>query len=75
MSGNFYKPRNYLPIEFPELLHPGGGSEHVIMDVGSGYGSSTLPLLVKNRDSRFIIFDFSETAIEMLKVFEHCVKF
>mmetsp|Transcript_89284 Transcript_89284/g.133863 ORF Transcript_89284/g.133863 Transcript_89284/m.133863 type:complete len:324 (-) Transcript_89284:40-1011(-) len=74
-NNNFFKPRNYLPAEFPELvLQPEHVSEQPkkkIVELGCGNGSSFYPLidLYQNLSPRPIVYglDFSTTAIEHIQ--------
>ena len=58
-----FKDRHYLKI-FPEL----NSKEVKILEVGYGVGNSLFPLLEFNSKLNFYSFDFSATAIEILKV-------
>lgn len=62
-SGNFFKPRRYLALEFSKYL----SSQNVknVIEVGCGYGCSMFPLLEKF-EFKYIATDFSKEALQIL---------
>lgn len=67
---NFYKNRNYLDKEIPldELLLQYPNRKINLLEIGCGVGNSILPLLEKyNNRINFYAFDFSKTAVTILK--------
>lgn len=66
-DSQFFKDRHYLDREFDDLgriLETPGG---VCMEVGCGVGNTVFPLLERNACCKFIMMDFSDKAIELVK--------
>lgn len=70
-SGNFFKPRNYLIVEFRKWLHLSEENSEIslkILEVGCGHGCSMYPLiqnLVHLKE--YIATDYSNEALKVLK--------
>lgn len=79
---NFFKDRNWLRLEFPELLATStvdAGPKKVV-EIGCGAGNTVFPLLSVNENPDLVVHacDFSKRAVEVVKVsFEptryHCL--
>lgn len=73
-ENKFFKNRNWLNLEFPEIFIGKEGDElkedFNILELGCGVGNTTFPLLEANPNPKFKVFttDFSSTAIDVLKV-------
>ncbi|GAM28605.1 hypothetical protein SAMD00019534_117810 [Acytostelium subglobosum LB1] len=67
-NNNFFKDRHWLVREFPEfLMKPIDGQKDVkVFEIGCGVGNTTLPLLELNEHLRFVSFDFSAHAVDLL---------
>lgn len=69
----FYKDRQWIFTEFPELLFNNcktqNDEQKVIFEVGCGVGNTIFPILQRNEDLNLHVFccDFSETAVSILK--------
>lgn len=62
-NDKFFKDRNWLFTEFPELAK----ENSKILEIGCGVGNTVIPVLEKN-DSSFVYgCDYAESAIEILK--------
>ncbi|XKL68650.1 hypothetical protein PGB90_006419 [Kerria lacca] len=77
-QNGFYKDRQWLFTEFPELSFESYSSSssnsihcdtRIILEVGCGVGNSVFPILQRNPDPNIHVYccDFSETAIHILK--------
>ncbi|KXN68319.1 methyltransferase [Conidiobolus coronatus NRRL 28638] len=72
-ENKFFKNRNWLNLEFPEIFIGKEGDEleedFNILELGCGVGNTTFPLLEANPNPKFKVFttDFSSTAIDVLK--------
>ncbi|KAL7749969.1 hypothetical protein RI367_004484 [Sorochytrium milnesiophthora] len=78
---NFFKDRNWLEIEFPELFAPlqdgSTTAPFVVLEVGCGAGNTVLPLVSEHRKRRqteaasrplFVYAcDFAESAVQVVK--------
>ena len=66
-SNRFFKDRNWLFTEFPELNSTERGFK--ILEVGCGVGNTVFPVLETNShpDTRVFACDFSPTAVELVK--------
>lgn len=64
-KGHFFKERRYLMLEFPVLstVNPA----QYFIDIGSGCGSSTLPILKSNGTCSCTACDVSPTALQLLE--------
>ena len=75
-NNNFFKQRNYLPAEFPEVVFQPEDlvdkPKKIIVELGCGNGSSFYPLieLYKELSPRPFVYgvDFSRSAIEHIQV-------
>ena len=75
-NSQFFKQRNYLPNEFPELVYTQalveGQPKKIVVELGCGNGSSFFPLVEQYQplDPRPLVYglDFSATAIDHIKV-------
>ncbi|KAI9281381.1 S-adenosyl-L-methionine-dependent methyltransferase [Umbelopsis sp. AD052] len=70
-ENRFFKDRNWLRLEFPELfrtLDPAAGSKK-IFEVGCGAGNTMFPLLQESKNPELYVYgaDFSSTAVEVVK--------
>lgn len=72
-NDKFYKDRNWLFTEFPELYLGGGAAEKqperkTVFEIGCGVGNTVFPLLQQNADPELHVYccDFSETAVGIL---------
>jgi len=66
-KNKFFNERHYLDKEFAELSLS-DGKQKIVMEVGCGSGSTTLPLITTNKDLFFYSLDCSVTAIDLLKI-------
>jgi len=69
-ANRFFKDRNWLFTEFPELNSNAGKSEQFhILEVGCGVGNTVFPVLETNShpDTRVFACDFSQTAVDLVK--------
>lgn len=77
-NNNFFKQRNYLPNEFPEVVMKQDDVKDkprkIIVELGCGNGSSFYPLIQLYKDlspNPFVYgIDFSSAAIEHIKVWK-----
>ena len=62
----FFKDRNWLFTEFPELNDLSDGS---ILELGCGVGNTVFPILETNISAKLNVFccDFSHTAVDLVK--------
>ena len=75
-NSKFFKQRNYLPREFPEVVYTqeqvADQPRKVVVELGCGNGSSFWPLIkqYEELDPRPMVYglDFSANAIEHMKV-------
>ena len=63
-SGNFFKPRRYLALEFSKYLN--GSHVKRLLEVGCGHGCSMYPLL-ESCGFEYIATDYSINALNILK--------
>jgi methyltransferase-like protein 6 len=71
-QNQFFKERNYLWHSFPQLdnyqtlpsIQP---DQIVFMEVGCGTGSTLIPIMKRYPHYRFIAFDFSAVAVEVMQ--------
>jgi len=72
-ANRFFKDRNWLFTEFPELNtgNGGGGDEggFKILEVGCGVGNTVFPVLETNShpETRVYACDFAQTAVDLVK--------
>ncbi|CAJ0608489.1 unnamed protein product [Cylicocyclus nassatus] len=68
---NFFKDRNWLLKEFPELdmSHYPEGSRIQVLEVGCGVGNTSLPLIQWDTHRRMFLYscDYSDVAVETLR--------
>lgn len=68
----FFKDRNWLALEFPEIFPPAdlaAGEEWRVWEVGCGAGNTVVPLLERqNKQIKIFASDFSATAVQLVKV-------
>ena len=62
-SGNFFKPRRYLALEFAKYFE--SESCKVILEVGCGHGCSMYPLLDSFPKVKYIATDYSYPALQI----------
>ena len=65
-QNRFFKDRNWLFTEFPELSDPSTGS---ILELGCGVGNTVFPILEYNNDPKLTVYccDFSPQAVELVQ--------
>lgn len=70
-DNKFFKDRNWLFTEFPELLLKDDvpESSFKILEVGCGVGNTVFPIVRSNKNPNLYVYgcDFSSTAIDVLK--------
>ncbi|KIY68041.1 methyltransferase [Cylindrobasidium torrendii FP15055 ss-10] len=68
---NFFKDRNWLHEEFPELVSTtrAGAGPVTVAEVGCGAGNSMFPLLAENENAelRMLAYDYSCRAVEIVR--------
>jgi len=70
-QGNFFKDRNYITLEFTELLKSAEKVNPVLLDCGCGAGNAFFPLFEQIPNLTVNAFDFSSVAVELVKVTLH----
>lgn len=70
-TAEVYKPRRYLHKEFQSILID--SRINCILEVGSGYGSSCVPLLQTFPEKRYVATDFSPVVVDMLSSSNHII--
>ncbi|KAH7922214.1 methyltransferase [Leucogyrophana mollusca] len=70
-ANNFFRNRNWLHLEFPELLaaaEPEAG-EITICEIGCGAGNAAFPLLSANKNPKLTIraYDYSSHAVKLVQ--------
>ncbi|KAI9323505.1 S-adenosyl-L-methionine-dependent methyltransferase [Dichotomocladium elegans] len=70
-ENRFFKDRNWLRIEFPEIFqttHSDAGSQR-IFEIGCGAGNTLFPLLQESQNPKLFVYaaDFSSTAVQVVK--------
>jgi tRNAThr (cytosine32-N3)-methyltransferase len=65
-QNRFFKDRNWLFTEFPELAD---SSTESILELGCGVGNTVFPILEHNADPKLTVFccDFSSQAVDLVK--------
>ncbi|KAK6732416.1 hypothetical protein RB195_016663 [Necator americanus] len=70
-NNNFFKDRNWLLKEFPELdmNNYSGDSTVRVLEVGCGVGNTSLPLIQWDEHRRMFLYscDYSDVAVQVLK--------
>ena len=71
-TGNMYKDRTYIYKEFEEFLQTlndnNDSDNNVILEIGSGYGSTAFPLIKQvNNIIKYIATDYSNVALDVMK--------
>jgi tRNAThr (cytosine32-N3)-methyltransferase len=69
-QNKFFKDRNWLSLEFPELFQiPEGKSPFTICEIGCGAGNTCYPWLTINKDKNVFAYacDYSAEAIKVVK--------
>lgn len=70
--GSFFKDRNWLRLEFPELLatSKADAGPKKIVEIGCGAGNTVFPLLAVNENPDLVVHacDYSARAVEVVKV-------
>ncbi|KAF7723343.1 hypothetical protein EC973_002091 [Apophysomyces ossiformis] len=70
-ENRFFKDRNWLRIEFPELFHTTdeNAGKKTVFEVGCGAGNTMFPLLQQSKNSELFVYaaDFSSTAVEVVR--------
>lgn len=64
-SGNFFKPRRYLALEFAKYFD--SNSCKTVLEVGCGHGCSMYPLLEVFPSMKYIATDYSAPALSILR--------
>lgn len=64
-SGDFFKPRRYLAIEFQKYF--ADDTCRLVLEVGCGHGCSMFPLLDTFKSFQYIATDFSSNALRVLR--------
>lgn len=73
---NFFKDRHYIMREFPEMLETAAKlspADLVLLDVGCGVGNAFFPMLEHIPNLRVHAMDFSQKAVELIKVGPGCI--
>lgn len=65
-QSNFFKDRHWILREFPELQVETTARKN-ILEVGCGVGNTTFPVLAELKNVFFYSFDFSKTAVDLVK--------
>lgn len=65
-SGEFFKDRHYLHHQFPELKQ-GKLDGYTVMEAGCGCGNTLFPLLQEHPNAKFVAFDQSQQAVELVR--------
>eukprot|EP01025_Chloroclados_australasicus_P025648 TRINITY_DN2559_c0_g1_i13.p2 TRINITY_DN2559_c0_g1~~TRINITY_DN2559_c0_g1_i13.p2 ORF type:complete len:244 (-),score=12.11 TRINITY_DN2559_c0_g1_i13:67-744(-) len=67
-TAKFFKQRRYLTLEFPILQTQNGDNQPAlyVFEIGCGCGSSIIPILQSNTQSRAVVCDISSSAIQRL---------
>ncbi|KAJ9120102.1 hypothetical protein QFC22_003000 [Naganishia vaughanmartiniae] len=70
-KANFFKDRNWLRLEFQELLDcaKADAGPKTIVEVGCGAGNTVFPLLAKNENPHLVVHacDYAASAVEVVK--------
>ncbi|KAI8884553.1 methyltransferase [Backusella circina FSU 941] len=70
-ENKFFKNRNWLKIEFPELFETSKAEagEKKVFEIGCGAGNTLFPLLEQNENPDLFVFaaDYSSTAVDLVK--------
>jgi len=68
-DNKFFKDRNWLFTEFPELLVENENQKTSFFECGCGVGNTIFPIIRSNKNPNLFIYccDFSSSAIEILK--------
>jgi len=74
-KGSFFKDRNWLRLEFPELLEcaKANAGPKLVVEIGCGAGNTVFPLLKNNENPDLVVHacDYSKSAIEVVKSHEY----
>jgi tRNAThr (cytosine32-N3)-methyltransferase len=67
----FFKDRNWLRLEFPELLACAeeDAGPKLVVEIGCGAGNTVFPLLAKNENPQLVVHacDYAPSAVELVK--------
>lgn len=67
----FFKDRNWLRLEFPELLEcaKADAGPKLVVEIGCGAGNTVFPLLSKNENPELVVHacDYSQSAVNLVK--------
>ncbi|KAI5453698.1 hypothetical protein NCC49_005517 [Naganishia albida] len=70
-KANFFKDRNWLRLEFQELLDcaKADAGPKTVVEIGCGAGNTVFPLLAKNENPQLVIHacDYAASAVEVVK--------
>ncbi|KAI9487413.1 MAG: S-adenosyl-L-methionine-dependent methyltransferase [Benjaminiella poitrasii] len=70
-ENRFFKNRNWLKIEFPELFDASkeGAGQKRVFEIGCGAGNTMYPLLAENKNSELFVYaaDYSKTAVDVVR--------
>lgn len=73
-KANFFKDRNWLRLEFPELLEcaQADAGPKLVVEIGCGAGNTVFPLLAKNENPDLVVHacDYAQSAVELVKANE-----
>ena len=66
-KAGFFKDRNWLFTEFPELLQLAQAEKSAVLEVGCGAGNTVFPLLERLKSSTVFCCDFSPNAVNLVR--------
>ncbi len=68
-KNHFFKDRNWLFTEYPELSAYDDGEERSLLEIGCGAGNTVYPILERMRNPRLTVFccDYSPNAVELVR--------
>ncbi|RCH77922.1 hypothetical protein CU098_005520, partial [Rhizopus stolonifer] len=70
-ENKFFKDRNWLKVEFPELFSTSeaGAGKKRVFEIGCGAGNTMFPLLEKSENPDLFVYgaDYSKTAVDVVR--------